>query len=209
MERLRFVLPKRRLLKDSLKILKRAGIELSIPKGRELITRRKKYELLLARAFDIPVYVEHGIDVGICGSDVFEERSCDVLVPLELPFGRCKLSVAMPRERAVGVEEMEGFKIATKYPNVTSKFFEERDIPVEVMKLHGSVELAPKVGIADAIVDIVETGRTLRVNDLVEVEKVMDVSVLLLVNRISQKTKFEVLNNLIASLRRVVDEWER
>ncbi len=206
---LRFVLPKGRLLRTSLEVLRRAGIELSPPKDRELITRNGNHELLLAKAFDVPVYVEHGIDVGICGSDVFEERSCDVLVPLELPFGRCRLSVAMPKEKAVGVDEMEGFRIATEYPNITSKFFEERGVSVEVMKLHGSVELAPKVGIADAIVDIVETGRTLKVNGLVEVEKVMDVSAILLVNRISQKAKFEMLNGLIMSLRRVVDEWRR
>ncbi|NJE85900.1 ATP phosphoribosyltransferase [Thermococcus sp. CX2] len=201
---MRFVLPKGRLFKGSLEILRKAGVELKPPETRELIVRNGRYELLLARAFDVPVYVEHGIDVGIAGSDVVEERGSDVLVPLELPFGKCRLSLAMPKENAVSVEEMDGFRIATKYPNLARKFFEKNGVEVEVIKLHGSIELAPKIGIADAIVDIVETGNTLRANGLVEVEKIMDVSALLLVNRISQKTKFEEINELVLKLKEVV-----
>ncbi|NJE47716.1 ATP phosphoribosyltransferase [Thermococcus sp. GR7] len=201
---MRFVLPKGRLFKGSLEILKKAGIELKPPETRELIVRNGRYELLLARAFDVPVYVEHGIDVGIAGSDVVEERGSDVLVPLELPFGKCRLSLAMPKESAVSVEEMNGFRIATKYPNLARKFFERNGVEVEVIKLHGSIELAPKIGVADAIVDIVETGNTLRANGLVEVEKIMDVSALLLVNRISQKTKFDEINELVLKIKEVV-----
>ncbi|NJE00198.1 ATP phosphoribosyltransferase [Thermococcus sp. LS1] len=201
---MRFVLPKGRLFKGSLEILRKAGIELKPPETRELIVRNGRYELLLARAFDVPVYVEHGIDVGIAGSDVVEERGSDVLVPLELPFGKCRLSLAMPKENAVSVEEMDGFRIATKYPNLARKFFERNGVEVEVIKLHGSIELAPKIGIADAIVDIVETGNTLRANGLVEVEKIMDVSALLLVNRISQKTKFDEINELVLKIKEVV-----
>ncbi|ACJ16367.1 ATP phosphoribosyltransferase; (hisG) [Thermococcus onnurineus NA1] len=201
---MRFVLPKGRLFKGSLEILKKAGIELKPPETRELIVRNGRYELLLARAFDVPVYVEHGIDVGIAGSDVVEERGSDVLVPLELPFGKCRLSLAMPKESAVSVEEMDGFRIATKYPNLARKFFERNGVEVEVIKLHGSIELAPKIGVADAIVDIVETGNTLRANGLVEVEKIMDVSALLLVNRISQKTKFDEINELVLKIKEVV-----
>ncbi|NJE41908.1 ATP phosphoribosyltransferase [Thermococcus sp. GR6] len=201
---MRFVLPKGRLFKGSLEILKKAGIELKPPETRELIVRNGRYELLLARAFDVPVYVEHGIDVGIAGSDVVEERGSDVLVPLELPFGKCRLSLAMPKESVVSVEEMDGFRIATKYPNLARKFFERNGVEVEVIKLHGSIELAPKIGIVDAIVDIVETGNTLRANGLVEVEKIMDVSALLLVNRISQKTKFDEINELVLKIKEVV-----
>ncbi|WP_461866657.1 ATP phosphoribosyltransferase, partial [Thermococcus sp.] len=112
---MRFVLPKGRLFKGSLEILRKAGIELKPPENRELMVKNGRYELLLARAFDVPVYVEYGIDVGIAGSDVVEERKSDVLVPLELPFGKCRLSLAMPKENAVSVEEMDGFRIATKY----------------------------------------------------------------------------------------------
>jgi len=203
---MRFVLPKGRLFKGSLEILRKAGIELKPPENRELIVKNGRYELLLARAFDVPVYVEYGVDVGIAGSDVVEERESDVLVPLELPFGKCRLSLAMPKENAVSVEEMDGFRIATKYPNLARKFFEMRRVEVEVIKLHGSIELAPKIGIADAIVDIVETGNTLRANGLVEVEKIMDVSALLLVNRISQKTKFKEINELVLKIKEVVKD---
>ncbi len=203
---MRFVLPKGRLFKGSLEILRKAGIELKPPENRELMVKNGRYELLLARAFDVPVYVEYGIDVGIAGSDVVEERESDVLVPLELPFGKCRLSLAMPKENAVSVEEMDGFRIATKYPNLAKKFFERRGVEVEVIKLHGSIELAPKIGIADAIVDIVETGNTLRANGLVEVEKIMDVSALLLVNRISQKTKFKEINELVLKIKEVVKD---
>jgi len=203
---MRFVLPKGRLFKGSLEILRKAGIELKPPENRELMVKNGRYELLLARAFDVPVYVEYGIDVGIAGSDVVEERKSDVLVPLELPFGKCRLSLAIPKENAVSVEEMDGFRIATKYPNLAKKFFERRGVEVEVIKLHGSIELAPKIGIADAIVDIVETGSTLRANGLVEVEKIMDVSALLLVNRISQKTKFKEINELVLKIKEVVKD---
>ena len=203
---MRFVLPKGRLFRGSLEILRKAGIELKPPENRELMVKNGRYELLLARAFDVPVYVEYGVDVGIAGSDVVEERESDVLVPLELPFGKCRLSLAMPKENAVSVEEMDGFRIATKYPNLAKKFFEKRGVEVEVIKLHGSIELAPKIGIADAIVDIVETGNTLRANGLVEVEKIMDVSALLLVNRISQKTKFKEINELVLKIKEVVKD---
>ena len=203
---MRFVLPKGRLFSNSLKTLEKAGIELKPPENRELIVKNGRYELLLARAFDVPVYVEHGVDVGMAGSDVVEERESDVLIPLELPFGKCRLSLAMPAESLVSVEEMEGFRIATKYTNLTRKFFERKNVEVEIIKLHGSIELAPKIGIADAIVDIVETGNTLRANGLVEVEKIMDVSALLLVNRISQKTRFEEINELVLRIKEAVKD---
>ncbi|HII67872.1 MULTISPECIES: ATP phosphoribosyltransferase [Thermococcus] len=203
---MRFVIPKGRLFKGSIEILRKAGIELKPPESRELIVKNSKYELLLARAFDVPVYVEHGVDVGIAGSDVVEERGSDVFVPLELSFGKCWLSLAMPKESIVNVDEMDGFRIATKYTNITKKFFSKKGVDVEIIKLHGAIELAPKVGIADAIVDIVETGNTLRANGLAEVEKIMDVSALLLVNRISQKTKFEEINDLVLRIKEVIKD---
>ncbi|WP_297468753.1 ATP phosphoribosyltransferase [Thermococcus sp.] len=203
---MRFVLPKGRLLKGSLEVLRKAGYDVQKPGERRLIERFNGNEVLIARAFDVPVYVEHGVDVGISGSDVVEERKSDVFVPLELPFGKCRLSLAMPRERVVSPEEMDGYRVATKYERITREYFSRLGVDVEILKLSGSVELAPKVGIADAIVDIVETGETLRANGLVEVEKVMDVSAQLLVNRISQKTKFEEINELVFSIKEVIKD---
>lgn len=203
---MRFVLPKGRLLKGSLEVLRKAGYDVQKPGERRLIERFNGNEVLIARAFDVPVYVEHGVDLGISGSDVVEERKSDVFVPLELPFGKCRLSLAMPRERVVSPEEMDGYRVATKYERITREYFSRLGVDVEILKLSGSVELAPKVGIADAIVDIVETGETLRANGLVEVEKVMDVSAQLLVNRISQKTKFEEINELVFSIKEVIKD---
>lgn len=203
---MRFVLPKGRLLRGSLEILRKAGYNIDKPGERKLIGRFNGNEVLLARAFDVPVYVEHGVDVGIAGSDVLEERGSDVFVPLELPFGKCRLSLAMPAESVVPPEDMDGYRIATKYERIARSYFSKLGVEVEIIKLSGSVELAPKVGVADAIVDIVETGETLRANGLVEVEKIMDVSAQLLVNRISQKTKFDEINTLILAIKEVVGD---
>ncbi len=203
---MRFVLPKGRLLRGSLEILRKAGYNIDKPGERKLIERFNGNEVLLARAFDVPVYVGHGVDVGIAGSDVLEERGSDVFVPLELPFGKCRLSLAMPAENIISPEDMDGYRIATKYERIARSYFSKLGVEVEIIKLSGSVELAPKVGVADAIVDIVETGETLRANGLVEVEKVMDVSAQLLVNRISQKTKFDEINALILAIKEVVGD---
>ncbi|WP_457751989.1 ATP phosphoribosyltransferase [Thermococcus sp.] len=201
---MRFVLPKGRLFKPSVELLRKAGIELSLPEGRALTSKDGKVSI--ARALDVPVYVEHGIDVGIAGSDVVEERGSDVFIPLELPFGKCRLSVALPSDKRVEPEGMDGYRVATKFPQIARRYFSERGIDVELIKLHGSVELAVKTGIADAIVDIVETGKTLRANGLVEVGKIMNISALLLVNRVSQKVKFEEINELVMTIRGVIDE---
>jgi ATP phosphoribosyltransferase len=203
---MRFVLPKGRLLRGSLEILRKAGYNIDKPGERKLIERFNGNEVLLARAFDVPVYVEHGVDVGIAGSDVLEERGSDVFVPLELPFGKCRLSLAMPAESVVPPEDMDGYRIATKYERIARSYFSKLGVEVEIIKLSGSVELAPKVGVADAIVDIVETGETLRANGLVEVEKIMDISAQLLVNRISQKTKFDEINALVLAIKEVVGD---
>lgn len=201
---MKVVLSKGRLFDDSFELLKKAGIQLKRPEKRELIVKNGDHELSLAKAFDVPVYVEHGIDIGIAGRDVYEERKNDSFVPLELPFGRCRLSIALPKWMEANVEALDGYSIATKYVNISKRYFEGRGIDVEVFKLHGSIELAPALGLADGIVDIVETGNTLKANNLVEVEQIMAVSALLLVNRISQKTKFNEINGLIQRVKEVI-----
>jgi len=198
----RIILPKGRLFSPAVKLLSRV-MELHLPEAHALISPDGR--VLVARAMDVPVYVEHGIDVGIAGSDAVEERNSDVFVPLELPFGRCRLSVAVPGDRRVEVEDMDGFRVATKYSNITRRFFQKMKVDVEVMKLHGSVELSAHIGVADAIVEIVDTASTLRAHNLVEIAKIMDVSALLIVNRISQKVKFEEINALLRALRREIN----
>lgn len=199
---MRIILPKGRLFSPALKLLSRV-MELQLPEAHVLISPDGR--VLVARAMDVPVYVEHGIDVGIAGSDAVEERNSDVFVPLELPFGRCRLSVAVPVDKRVEVEDMDGFRVATKYSNITRRFFRKMKVDVEVMKLHGSVELSAHIGVADAIVEIVDTASTLRAHNLVEIAKIMDVSALLIVNRISQKVKFEEINALLRALRREIN----
>ncbi len=203
---MKVVLPKGRLFDKSFDLLKEVGMNLSYPEDRKLYIENEDHELSVAKASDVPVYVEHGIDIGISGRDVYEERDNDVFVPLELPFGECRLSFAMPEESVIDIEDLEGHRIATEYVNITERYLEKRNVEADVFKLNGSIELAPKVGIADAIVDIVETGNTLKANELVEVEKIMDVSALLLVNRISQKTKFSEINELIKNIKEVIND---
>ena len=171
-------LPSGRLLKDTKYFLENVGIKVKEPDSRELISSLNGYTFYFPRVFDVPVYVENGVDLGICGSDIVLERKNEVYVPV-------------------------GFKIATKYPEITQDFFLERGVKVKILKLNGAVELAAKVGIADAIVDIVDTGNTLRANDLEEVYKIIDISAVLLVNRITQKTKFDFVNDLITKIRKI------
>jgi len=198
---LSIAVPKGRLLEPSMEILNEVGVDLDFQDNRELVQKVNGNTLVLSKARDVPVYVEHGIEIGIAGSDVLEERRSDVFVPLELDFGKCRLSVAVPEEKDLDIEDFDGYTIATEYPTLTSDFFESRDISVDVLELKGSVEVAPKIGISDAIVDIVESGNTLDANNLVELEKIMDVSALLMVNRISQKVRFQEINDLVEKIK--------
>lgn len=200
---LSFALPGGRLIEDSRRLFREAGMEIPETDSRELVIKKGSNSFVFAKSFDVPVYVEHGIDMGISGSDVVEERGCDLFIPIELPFGRCRMSVIGPENLKTGIMDMEGFTVATKYPKTTSKFFESAGVAVNVVKLHGAVELGPKVGISDVIVDIVDSGNTIRANGLREIHVLSDVKAVLLVNRISQKTKFEEINNVINRIRSV------
>jgi len=194
-------IPKGRLIEPSLEVLKRADMDLNIRKNRELIYDYEDFRLVLSKPRDVPVYVEHGIDIGISATDVVEERKSDVFVPLELDFGKCRLSVVVPEEKSVCIDDLDGVSIATEYPNLVEDYFEEKDLNVDIVRLNGSIEVAPSIGIADAIVDIVQTGNTLRANNLKEIEKIMDVSALLIVNRISQKVMFDRINEIVAKIK--------
>ena len=156
------------------------------------------------RAADVASYVEHGAaSVGVAGLDVLREEPRDLYEPLDLGIGRCAVIVAWPRGMkplAKGVAP----RIATKYTNLASRHFAARGLPAEIIHLHGSIEVAPSLGLADGIVDITETGETLKANGLVVEETVLDVSARLIVNRVAQKLHAERLRRLIDALRRVV-----
>ncbi len=192
-------IPKGKLMDESIKAFENAGFDLSISESRKLRIKNGDNEIIIARAMDVPFYVESYADLGICGTDVIKEKNCDVMMPLQLKFGKCRLSLCAPKKYKL--KDLNGKKIATKYPNLTSKFFKSHGIDVKIVHLSGSIELAPVMGMADAIVDIVQTGETIRENGLVELKKVMDVSAALIVNRLSYKIKFD-------EIRRIMDNME-
>jgi ATP phosphoribosyltransferase len=159
---------------------------------------------LIVRPTDVPTYVEYGAaDVGIVGKDVLLEQDSDVYEPLDLQFGACRIAVAALKGQVSRDRLSSKIRVATKYPKITERFFNQRGVPVEIVKLYGSIELAPLVGLADRIVDLVETGNTLKAHDLVEVECIAQSTARLIVNRASLKLKYAVVTELIAKLRAV------
>lgn len=158
---------------------------------------------LIVRPTDVPTYVEYGAaDVGIVGKDVLLEQDSDVYEPLDLGFGACRIAVAVPRGQDSRDRLSSKIRVATKYPRITERYFNQRGVPVEIIKLYGSIELAPLVGLADRIVDLVETGNTLKTHDLVEVECIATSTARLIVNRASLKLKHAAVTELIQKLRK-------
>ena len=206
MDRLTIALPKGRLLGRTRELFRSLGchdLELH-DDSRKLVydDLSSRWRFVLAKATDVPVYVEYGVaDAGIVGLDVLRESGSDVYAPLPLGFGRCRIVLAAPRERSRRNLRLESeLRIATKYPHITREYFMQRGLSVEIIGLSGSVELAPNVGLADLLVDVVDTGRTLRENDLVEVEEIMRSEAYLIVNRASFVLKNEGIKALIRDL---------
>ena len=206
-------LSKGRILEDALPLLNTAGIQvLDDPeKSRKLIleTNQPDLRVLVVRATDVPTYVQYGgADLGITGRDTLIEHGSEGLYqPLDLKIARCRISVAVRTDfdyiRAV--KQGSRLKVATKYLAIAREFFAAKGVHVDLIKLYGSMELAPLTGLADAIVDLVSTGSTLRANYLVEVEHIMDVSARLVVNQAALKLKQAPIRNIIDALRAAVD----
>jgi len=158
---------------------------------------------LALKPVDIPVYVEHGAaDMGIVGKDLLLEQGRDVYEPLDLGFGACRLVVAEPASSRMHEvpQTVSCLRVATKYPRLTERHFSQKGIQVEIVQLSGSVELAPTMGLAERVVDLVDTGRTLRENGLVEVEEILRASARLIVNRASLKTGYQAIQRVIDGL---------
>ncbi len=174
--------------------------------SRKLIFETNKFRLVLVKPFDVPTYVYYGgADLGICGKDVILEHDYDIYELLDLNFGKCRISIAQKKE----VKEFKlfpGFKVATKYENITRKYFGDLGIDVEIIKLYGSVELAPILNLADAIVDLVETGTTLRENGLKEVKVIEHSSARLIANRAFLKTKYNFIKPFVENLKKLIKE---
>jgi ATP phosphoribosyltransferase len=203
-ERITVALPKGRLFEQTISIFNRCGVldrKLS-QDSRKLILETEDFNFLLVRAKDVPTYVEYGVaDIGVAGDDVLFESKPDVYRPVDLGIGLCTIMVAgLPEDREKYFANPTMLKIATKYPNIAKDFFGEKGVKVQIIELYGSIELAPLVGLADFIVDIVETGRTLRENGLVVIEEIMPSSAKLIVNRASYKTKNEKIMSIIDKL---------
>ena len=190
-------LSKGRIFDETLPLLRAAGIEvLEDPEtSRKLIlpTNREDVRVVLVRATDVPTYVQHGgADLGVTGLDTLIEHGGQGLFqPLDLRIARCRMSVAVPQDfdYAGRVRSGARLRVATKYTSIARDFFAEKGVHVDLIKLYGSMELAPLTGLADAIVDLVSTGSTLKANQLVEVERIMDISSRLVVNQAALKLK--------------------
>ena len=206
-------MPKGRILAEALPVLAAAGVvpeaAFADEESRALrfATETPGVEMIRVRAFDVATFVAHGAaQLGIVGSDVLAEFDYpDLYAPVDLGIGHCRLSVAEPADLAAR-DDPRGWshvRVATKYPNLTRRHFAARGVQAECVKLNGAMELAPTLGLAPRIVDLVSSGRTLKENGLVEVERVLDVSARLIVNRTAFKTRPEVVA-MVEAFRRAV-----
>ncbi|MBT9467365.1 ATP phosphoribosyltransferase [Hydrogenophaga sp.] len=207
-------LSKGRIFDETLPLLKAAGIEvLEDPeKSRKLIlaTSNPQVRVVLVRASDVPTYVEHGgADLGVTGKDTLIEHGGQGLYqPLDLNISRCRVSVAVRADfdYASAVRQGSRLKVATKYTHIAREFFASKGVHVDLIKLYGSMELAPLTGLADAIVDLVSTGNTLKANHLVEVERIMDISARLVVNQASLKLKQAAIRPIINAFAQAIEQ---
>jgi len=199
---------KGRMQEAALALLARAGIRLSDEATNSrrlaLMDETGHYRFIFTKPADVPVYVEHGIaDCGVVGRDVLLESQADLLLPLDLGIARCRIVVAAGDAQAM--TKVQGMiRVATKYSRIARSHFGARGIPVEIIQLSGSVELAPALGLADMIVDLVETGVTLRENGLTVVEEIAESTGRLIVNRASYQLKSDEVGRLIKALESVV-----
>jgi ATP phosphoribosyltransferase len=199
---LTIALSKGKLLPGTEALFQRSGLAFPNGDGRRLIVECASLRFLFVKDMDVPTYVEYGVaDCGIAGRDVLLEAESDVYEPLDLRFGQCRLVVARPAGAGFEYHRASTVRVATKYPKVATRFFLERGVSVEVVKLAGSVEIAPGLGLADCIVDVVETGRTLVENGLEPVEEVAASSARLIVNRASYHARREDVTRLLDTLR--------
>ncbi len=222
-EYLTIALPKGKLGDDAIRILAAAGYAPPDVKGqpRKLLfdDEARKLRYIICRPTDIPAYVDYGAaDVGIVGKDTIVESNKDIFELLDLRFGQCRFMVAMPRLAAAEIIGPDGKAelsrlnhkvVATKFPRVAEMFFKEKGMQVEVIKLHGNIELAPIVGLSDMIVDIVSTGGTLRENDLVPICEIFEASSRLIANKVSFRTKHGRVQELLNRLKTQLQEEER
>lgn len=210
MDYLTFALAKGRLADKTMELLEEIGITCEEMKenSRKLIftNEEQKLRFFLAKASDVPTYVEYGAaDIGIIGKDTLMEENRNLYEVLDLGFGKCKFSVAGKPEIREKLNKSNDLRVATKYPNIAKEYFyKNKHQTIEIVKLNGSVELAPIVGLADVIVDIVETGSTLKANGLEVLEDICPVSARVVVNRVSMKLEHERISKIINGIKELI-----
>ncbi|WP_302272386.1 ATP phosphoribosyltransferase [Brachyspira aalborgi] len=204
MNKINIALPKGRLLKKVYDLFKKIGYENKelLEDNRKLVFENKGIRYLIVKPSDVGIYVEKGVaDIGIVGKDILLENSHDIYELLDLKFGKCKLCMASIKDYKEDIERR--LRVATKYINVSKKYFDSINRDVEIIKLNGSVELAPILNLSDVIIDIVETGSTLKENNLIVIKDIVDyISSRLIVNKVSFKFK----NNLITEIVKNIEE---
>ena len=203
-----FALAKGRLAKKAMALLEEIGItceEMKDEKTRKLIFVNEE-----SKASDVPTYVEYGAaDIGVVGKDTILEEGRNLYEVLDLKFGACKMCVCGPKEAKKYLNSNEIIRVASKYPHIAKEYFNNQKLQtVEIVKLNGSVELAPIVGLSEVIVDIVETGTTLKENGLEVLEEVCPLSARMVVNQVSQKMEQERISKIIVALKKILDEKE-
>lgn len=209
-EQLTIALPKGKLLGPTLNLLS----QLNLPtdgvsdKSRSLVFDfpESTVRYLMCRPTDVPTYVEHGAaDLGIVGKDIILDQGKDVYEMVDLGFGYCRFMLAVPEEKADRpLADFNYQRVATKFPRVAEDFFRDLGLQVEVIKLHGNIELAPRVGLAEMIVDIVSTGKTLKENYLVEKANIAECTARVVVNRVSYRTRYQVIEPMIRRMNQIV-----
>jgi len=206
MNKINIALPKGRLIKDAYDLFKKIGLENRelLEDNRKLIFDDKRVRYLIVKPSDVGIYVEKGAaDIGVIGKDILLENSHDVYELLDLGFGKCKICMASVKGYKENIERR--LRVATKYVNISKKYFNSIDRDVEIIKLNGSIELAPALNLSDVTVDIVETGNTLKENDLTIIKEIInDISARLIVNKASYKFNNESITEIVKKIEEVL-----
>lgn len=212
MEYLTIALPKGKLFAQSVELLAKVGYaaENVVEDSRKLVIANgdTKVKFIIVKTMDLPTYVEYGAaDIGIICKDVLNEENKDVYELLDMGYGACHLMMAVPEAKALPkITDYAHTRVATKYPHSASRFFEQLGMQMEIVKLNGSIELAPIVGLSESIVDIVQTGRTIRENKLKEIATVYPSTARLIANKVSFKMQYERIKKLVRDLQKVLKE---
>ena len=208
-----FALAKGRLAEQAFELLEQLGIDCSEPRhpGRQLVLWDKKNNVrfILVEPSDVPTYVDHGVaDIGVVGKDTLLESGRPLYEVLDLTFGKCRLCIAGYAEQHQSATRAT-FRVATKYPNVARSYYDAKGQTIEIIELHGSVELGPVIGLSDVILDIVESGSTLKANGLTVLEEVCECSARLVVNRVSMKTKRDRIREIVDGMGALINQMKQ